>query len=498
MATRVTEASLSRIGRYEIRHELGRGTMGVVYLARDPALDRNIALKTIDLAFAVPAPERPGFEQRFLAEGRVAGRLSHPGIVVVHDVGRDEDNGILYIALEYLQGRTLAEATQDGGPMEWREALRITAALARALHHAHGHGVVHRDMKPANIMLLASGEPKIMDFGIAKAPHIELTSAGQLFGTPLYMSPEQALGQPVDGRSDLFSLGSIAYMMLTGRQAFSADNVFQVLARVTQEQPVPPTQENPGLPADVDVFMQRALAKAPAERYQDGDAMALDLDDLLAGRPLAPWTPPREDADHALVELVDDPADRPAPTATVRRWRGAAIAAAVVLGIAALLALWRPSRPPAGARPTETLAARPSAAGASSPARPAAGEAPRTLPRAESAGAVAPAAPVGRMAIDFEHHLRSGRVRVWLDEELVLEEELDSRVTRKILSFRLRKGAVEQTLEVPPGRHQVKVQVRWDDNIKTEATARTFRAGATHRLEIRVSRLLGDLSLRWK
>src|SRR5262245_44285305 len=202
MRASVTEASLSRIGRYEIRRELGRGTMGIVYLATDPALDRSIALKTIDLAFAVPAPERPGFEQRFLAEGRVAGRLSHPGIVVVHDVGRDTDTGILYIALEYLQGQTLADATGTGAPLEWREAMRITASLARALHHAHEHGIVHRDVKPANIMLLASGEPKVMDFGIAKAPHLELTSAGQLFGTPLYMSPEQALGQPVDGRSD--------------------------------------------------------------------------------------------------------------------------------------------------------------------------------------------------------------------------------------------------------------------------------------------------------
>src|SRR5262245_4281631 len=275
--------------------------MGIVYLAEDPALERSIALKTIDLAFAVPAPERAAFEQRFLAEGRVAGRLSHPGIVVVHDVGRDEDTGILYIALEYLQGHTLAEATQDGAPMPWRDALRVTAGLARALHHAHGYGIVHRDVKPANVMVLASGEPKVMDFGIAKVPDKEITSAGQLFGTPLYMSPEQALGKPVDGRSDLFSLGSIAYTMLTGKQAFQADNVFQVLARVTQEHPEPPSHANPDVPADVDVFMSRALAKSPAERYQDGNAMARDAEDLLAGRPLATWSlKPAPEAEHPL------------------------------------------------------------------------------------------------------------------------------------------------------------------------------------------------------
>ena len=446
----------------------------------------------------MPAPERPAFEQRFLAEGRVAGRLSHPGIVVVHDVGRDGDTGILYIALEYLQGRTLADATQSGEPLDWREALRVVASLARALSHAHEHGIVHRDVKPANIMLLASGEPKIMDFGIAKAPHIELTSAGQLFGTPLYMSPEQALGQPVDGRSDLFSLGSIAYMMLTGRQAFHADNVFQVLARVTQEHPTPACQENPALPPDVDVFLRRAMAKAPAERYQDGDAMARDAEDVLAGRPLATSAlPPRDDPDHALVELVlDEPGAATLATPSPeldRKGRGWAIAAAALLGLVALLAILRPARPPASAPNLSTPTLSPRADESPTSNEPA--KAPAREP--SSSAALSPAG-AGRLAIDFEHHLKTGRMRVWVDDDLVLEEELDAKVARKILSFRVRKGAVEETLEVPAGRHQVKVQVRWDDNIKTEVTSAMFRSGATRRLEVRVSRLLGGLSLRWK
>jgi serine/threonine-protein kinase len=487
----VSGTSLSRIGRYEIRRELGRGTMGIVYLAEDPALERSIALKTIDLAFAVPAPERAGFEQRFLAEGRVAGRLSHPGIVVVHDVGRDSDTGILYIALEYLQGRTLAEVTEDGRPLPWREALRITAGLARALHHAHGHGIVHRDVKPANVMVLASGEPKVMDFGIAKAPHIELTSAGQLFGTPLYMSPEQALGQPVDGRSDLFSLGSIAYTMLTGKQAFRADNVFQVLARVTQEQPLPPSHENPAVPPDVDLFIKRALAKSPAERYQDGESMARDAEELLEGRPLATWSlRPVEEVEHPLAELVEDTV-RTAPAAAPpapRRWRWEPLAGGLALAIAAgaLVLGLRGERAP-GAPAGESAAPRPSPS--VGPVAPA--------PSRPAIHSIAPA-PAGRLAIDFEHHLKSGRLRVWVDDDLVLEEELDSRVTKKILSFRVRKGLVEETLEVPAGRRQVKVQVRWGDNIKSEATAATFKPNATRRLEIRVSRLLGGLSLRWK
>ena len=492
-APNVSGTSLSRIGRYEIRRELGRGTMGIVYLAEDPALERSIALKTIDLAFAVPAPERKGFEQRFLAEGRVAGRLSHPGIVVVHDVGRDEDTGILYIALEYLQGRTLAEVTENGEPLPWREALRVTAGLARALHHAHHHGIVHRDIKPANVMLLASGEPKVMDFGIAKAPHIELTSAGQLFGTPLYMSPEQALGQSLDGRSDLFSLGSITYTMLTGKQAFRADNVFQVLARVTQEHPDPPSAVNPDVPPEVDLFLKRALAKAPADRYQDGEAMARDAEDLLEGRPLATWSL-RPGAEHPLADLVEDTV-KTTSASPRRRWRWEPLAAllAFAVGVAAVVVVLRKeeSIPP----PPDAVAEqpRPPAAGESAAPAPA-----RPAPRSPAPAAPASLTSAGRLAIDFEHHLKSGRLRVWVDDDLVLEEELDSRVTKKILSFGVRKGAVAETLEVPAGRRRVKVQVRWNDNIKTETTAATFKANATRRLEIRVSRVLGGLSLRWK
>ena len=168
--------------------------MGVVYRALDPALGRSVALKTVALSFAIADDERASFEQRFMAEARVAAGLSHPGIVVVHDVGRDAASGMLYIALELLDGRTLADMVAGGGPLDPAEALRITARVAEALSHAHAKGIVHRDIKPANIMVLPSGEPKIMDFGIAKVPTSQLTAAGQFFGTPSYMSPEQASG----------------------------------------------------------------------------------------------------------------------------------------------------------------------------------------------------------------------------------------------------------------------------------------------------------------
>jgi serine/threonine protein kinase len=286
----------SRIGRFEIRREIGRGTMGVVYEAHDPVLGRTVALKTIALMAAGAPPERAAFEQRFLAEARIAARLSHPGIVVIHDVGRDAGSGTLYMAMEHLSGRTLEEVVGQGQAMEWRQALGILARIAAALHHAHAQGVVHRDVKPANVMLQASGEPKIMDFGIAKlVVEGHATTTGSLLGTPLYMAPEQALGEAVDARTDIFSLGAIAYSLLTGRKAFEARSIPTILARVLHHHPVPPSTVVAALPPAVDDLVTRAMAKSPAARYPTALAMADDIEDILGGRTprhRADWTPP--------------------------------------------------------------------------------------------------------------------------------------------------------------------------------------------------------------
>ena len=296
----------SRIGRYEIGRELGRGMMGVVYEARDSLLDRVVALKTIHLAFNVSEEERKSFETRFLTEARSAARLSHPGIVVVHDVGRDEDSGMLFMALEYVEGRPLSALYGAGAPMDWRAALRIVGRVARALHHAHQAGVVHRDIKPANIMVADSGEPKVMDFGLAKlqTSQLELTSSGQFFGTPLYMSPEQALGKPLDGRSDLFSLGSVSYALVTGQAPFVGDNIPQIFLKVAGENPVPPSLLNSDLPPGVDEVMVRAMAKEPVDRYPDGGTLAQDVEDVLAGRL------PRN---RVAVPAAEAPGGRPGP-----------------------------------------------------------------------------------------------------------------------------------------------------------------------------------------
>jgi len=463
----------ARIGRYEIEGELGRGMMGVVYQARDPELGRTVALKTVSLAFAVSDADREAFNTRFLEEARIAARLSHPGIVVVHEVGRDAESGTPYIALEHLRGRTLADLAGGGRHLPWRDAARMAAGIARALHHAHAQGIVHRDVKPANIMLLDTGEAKVLDFGVAKAPASQLTGTGQLFGTPAYMSPEQVGGGALDGRSDVFSLGCVLYLALTGRRPFDGDSVPVIFSRVLHATPEPPSRLTPGVPAALDRIVTRATAKDPAARHSDAGALADDLDALLAGEA------PRErvlEEDRPGTATVRS---APAPAAPASRRRPAL----VTLGAAALIMGAWLARP----RPT------------ASPADPAAE--PQTRAASEAGGGLLRWPGSGepaRLAIEFDHHLKSGTLEVWVDDQLVLEEAIEGRVTRKVLSFRLRKGSVQETLEVAPGPHEIAVQVSWDAHRRSSRIAGVFKPGATRRLEISVARLTRDLTLDWR
>ena len=273
-----------RIGRYEIQRVIGRGAMGVVYQAQDTVLRRTVALKTISYAFAVTDNDRRSFERRFLDEARAAAALSHPGIVVVYDFGSDPGARLLYMALEFLRGKTLEDVLAAGLPLDWHETLKTVGRIADALHHAHQNRVIHRDVKPANIMVLGSGEAKVMDFGIAKVDASQLSVAGQVFGSPAYMSPEQAQGDAIDARTDIFSLGCVLYELLTGRKAFGAKDLPSILLRLAVEDPTPVTRLVPGLPEDIDFVVSRALAKSRHDRYATARAFAEDIEDLLAAR----------------------------------------------------------------------------------------------------------------------------------------------------------------------------------------------------------------------
>jgi tRNA A-37 threonylcarbamoyl transferase component Bud32 len=284
-----------KIGRYEVQKQVGRGMMGIVYQARDTLLERTVALKTISIAFEVSAAEREAFEHRFLIEARAAARLSHPGIVVVYDVGTDPDSKMLYMALEYLRGKTLESVLAEKQRLDWREALHTGSRIADALHHAHTHGIVHRDIKPANIMVLASGEPKIMDFGVAKLTAAQLTTSGQVMGSPSYMSPEQSLGGSTDARTDVFALGTVLYELLTNKRAFAGPSVPEILQKLAYEDPAPVTRLAPSLPPAADAVVRMAMAKAPESRYASARSFRDDIDDLLAGRAprtAAPGFPP--------------------------------------------------------------------------------------------------------------------------------------------------------------------------------------------------------------
>jgi eukaryotic-like serine/threonine-protein kinase len=260
--------------------ELGRGAMGVVYKARDPKIDRFVAVKTISLLGQDEAAERE-YRGRFFQEAQAAGRLLHPGIVTVFDVGEDPESRDPYIVMEYVVGQALdGLLAGQGGTLPLNSTLRLTEEVAQALDYAHAQGVVHRDIKPANILVTTEGHAKITDFGIAKLNCADRTLPGRALGSPAYMSPEQLNGERVDGRSDLFSLGVILYSMSTGYRPFQGSGVTTVCFKVANHVPLAPTALNPDLPPGVDAVVARAMAKDPAQRYQRGIELALDLREL--------------------------------------------------------------------------------------------------------------------------------------------------------------------------------------------------------------------------
>jgi serine/threonine protein kinase len=272
---------VSRIGRYEIEAEIGRGAMGVVHLARDPRLNRRVAVKTYALPAGLSGAESDDFRERFLREARAAAGLSHPGIVTVFDTGEDPDRELSYIAMEYVPGATLRDLLRDEDSLELSRVVEIASTLADALQAAHSAGIVHRDLKPANVLVRDDGEVKIADFGVARVPCSTLTRSGSTVGSPAYMSPEQVRGRHVDGRSDLFSLAVILYESLCGERPFGGEDPNAVVYSVVHETAVPITRRVPGLPAGLDGFFDRALAKNPEDRYPDGNAFGVALAEAI-------------------------------------------------------------------------------------------------------------------------------------------------------------------------------------------------------------------------
>lgn len=365
-----------RLGKYEIRRELGRGAMGVVYEAFDPLIERRVAIKTI---------RTDNFDQdnvlamlnRFEREAKAAGRLNHPSIVTIHDYGKDND--VAYIVMEFVPGKPLAAYLAEHAHFKPRDAVRIVVQILDALEHAHYNGVVHRDIKPANILVLRDFGIKVADFGIARLDSSTLTQTGHRLGTPQCMSPEQFLGLEVDRRTDVFSTGVILYELLTGERPFPGSSLTTIMHQVLKVEPPPPSELNATLPNEFDAVVRKALAKKPDHRFQTAAefsiALKLALNAQNAPAPRSP-APAGEPLDGALniyemlgetkTGVLPDAAATPAATAPRQpaaqanpapprknRWRPAVLVL-LALGLTAGLLLpgkHKPATSPTAPRP---------------------------------------------------------------------------------------------------------------------------------------------------
>ena len=265
---------ISTLGRYKIISEIGQGAMGVVYKAVDPIIDRTVAIKTINLNLSKQELEE--YEQRFHQEIKAAGRLNHPNIVTIYDVGKTEQ--CAYMAMEYLEGQELKDIIASGKLLAPHQVVDIIAMVADGLWFAHEQDIVHRDVKPSNIMVLKGGIAKITDFGIARLPNSAVkTMTGLILGSPRYMSPEQVIGKTIDARSDIFSLGVVLYEALTGTAPFDGDNVNAIMYATVNTTPAPPSAHNRHVPAMLDLIVAKAMAKLLEDRYQSIKELAEDL-----------------------------------------------------------------------------------------------------------------------------------------------------------------------------------------------------------------------------
>ena len=492
----LSSITMDRLGRYEILEELGRGAMGKVYRARDPKIGRVVAIKTVR-AFGARPGEDEQYRQRFFREAQAAGNLSHPGIVTIYDVGEEETTQIPYIVMEYVAGRTLESwLTDDSRQRSSLDTnIDLVRQLAEALDYAHAQNIVHRDIKPANIIVTLEGRAKITDFGVARLTQSEFTVEGQLIGTPAYMSPEQLKGEPVDGRSDLFSLGVILYWLLTGEKPFVGDAT-TVIVKILYGDPTPVSHLNSSLGSEYDCVVSRALARDPTARYQRGKQLAQELDHLRAGK-IAPARPnPLANASPKDTLSQTSPHST-APEKTVllsslntlifpwaQRWsqragRGArtkvtlaSVIVSVSFGLSALLFLRSKPAPSV----TKSIAATKKAASGVS-----------YLPRHKVSSDPA------ILQIRCWHDFDSADLSVWVGNDLVYGTTL--KVSRKRTHSYL-----STAVYAPQGNHTIRVQVKSNRSryYQTKVIDGDLAKDRENTLEITCSEFDNDLRLEWQ
>jgi len=460
--------------------------MGVVYQARDPKIDRIVAIKTISFGQEEDEAE---FRDRFIVEAQAAGRLSHPGIVTVYDVAENEETHAPYIVMEYVSGQTLKKLLAPGyAKVPLETALRLAQEVAEALAYAHARGVVHRDIKPANIMITEDEHAKIMDFGVAKLDLTQRTQSGVLMGTPAYMSPEQLTGQPVDGRTDIFSLGVVLYTMLVGHRPFQGNGISTIGFKVVHNNPLPLTTINPSLPGEIDRIVSRAIEKELDKRYPSGSELAADLaklrEQLREGNADAPEpglltvTSTKSSRSKTSVAQATQPYTMPtqvtspavsAANPESSRQKLYAGAAVILVALASLIALGRHRLKPTALSAKSAAAPFASATKAtgpaviakpeSVPAQPKATDDDDALPSLNSRkSAVAPAD--ASLRIDVEHPFSAGKISLWVDGKLKYTEALHGEAKKKLVVFRKTEGHTFDKIQVPSGKHSIRVRVQ--------------------------------------
>lgn len=498
---------MQQLGRYEILAELGHGAMGTVYRARDPKIERIVALKTVRLMGATPEQESE-YRRRFFREAQSAGKLSHPGIVTIYDVGEDEVTQTPYIVMEYIEGSTLESLLSRMAPAAM-ESLRLIQQVAEALDYAHAREIIHRDIKPANIIVTPGGQPKITDFGIAKLPKSEFTVPGQILGTLAYLAPEQLKGGSLDGRADLFSLGVILYWMLTGRKPFEGDTS-TIVYQVACQDPPAITDLKPDLSEEINRVVLRALAKDPDQRYRRGMELADDLADLQAGR--APrW------ANQAMSTAVgDETLVEGNPLASEK----------TVVELPSVAASIPPQIPDAGShlrdrssrvpdtRPTSRTSSSAIAGFSASARQFLGGLSPKAriaivasfvflllLPflfQRATSGLIQLDTPTVVLQVESQHNFRSAELSIWVDGELVEEADLVGAERRRFFRTTV-QGNFSGSLRVPVGKRTVRVRVRSeaDGYDQTREAEVEFQEDRPSTLILGFNGRDRDLSLSW-
>jgi hypothetical protein len=533
---------IQQFGRYEVVAELGRGAMGVVYKARDPQIDRMVAVKTVSL-WGQEADEEKEFLLRFMHEAKAAGRLHHPGIVAIFDAGENPKNHHPYIVLEYVAGEALNRILSREKKLPLAKALQLTEEVADALDYAHAQGVVHRDIKPGNILVTEDGHAKIADFGIAKLNLAHFTVPGRLLGTPAYMAPEQLSGEAADGRSDLFSLGVILYAMVTGHSPFQGDSATTVSFKVANREPVAASALDLTLPRELDEVIALAMAKDPQQRYQSGAEFAEDVRQLqqlfqqgsttvsleaAAGTRSAGTRSGRTATKTATVAATAHPALGMAQAA--RFLRTAVLKAPVrdlILGAITLVILViagfesklfvtsRAEVNPAPVAPSANSGAVPpnsamtmtstpaktdpgaetvTAAAAAQPAPPRNGRAPASHPARQIV------VPSCNLDLAVQHQFKDATLFVWVDGKLALTRPLHGGTQKRLVVFSGIRGVDSETLKIPAGKHVLRVRaLSSDETIDLSKTISSeFVGGGNKSLQVSFDKRNTIMRLDWQ